>query len=727
MATRKPGGPSDPGAEIFKDPGGKWNDGDDEATVTAEFKKNLTAQKAHESAILSRLVSDPQNAAAALLRLAEKLGRPGISIAERTSIRRSMTEARAALQKTQETAREFQRTIRADRTQQQDAQRKLMTVRAYEKASQAWLAEEDRRKLATIEKSLMTIIRTSPQLKDRRSAEAWMKQQEKIQELLEELPEQIQQEFADRDKQTEMIIASQKEAKEFIQEQNRKMREFAGTAVMKTLDFIGVGGYSLGSVVRGAQSVGRGYQNVKDKVQSIRDGAGTVAKYIQSKRILSEAKRDQYSAEAVDIERDRLQNEMELTDSVRDHVGETRRFNARALDAMRKPKSTVSGGMGFGTIAGAIMSGIGAITGAIAAVKEFLGSLVGRMLSSLPGLPGTPRLPGPGPSRGPAKTPPPAGAGSAAGRVVKFLAKAGTAVSLATYSGDLNKDEGAELERRRGKGATIDDAARSFIRGGGSGMRESMDPRRLDAGPIQADSASAIPISAPTPSTAGDVPITGGANSRRVSSWMGKLFTAGSRVDTDGLNPQMQSSLIEMGKEYYAATGKKLQLNSGFRSNEEQASLFRSKPPGMAAAPGSSLHNYGLAVDMQSAQANELDKMGLLEKYGFGRPIAKEKWHVQPKGVALAAARAGVYSADGPANQGSGMGSGVARSSQSTPTVTDASIAFNGPDFNANSGGYGGTSSRGGAASSSSRVSVKSIPTFDASDGMFLALNFGVV
>jgi hypothetical protein len=137
----------------------------------------------------------------------------------------------------------------------------------------------------------------------------------------------------------------------------------------------------------------------------------------------------------------------------------------------------------------------------------------------------------------------------------------------------------------------------------------------------------------------------------KLSSLVGSVITKNGNVDLDGLDPRFQSSLGGMSQEYYAATGKKLQFNSGNRSNEEQARLYKSMPAGMAAKPGSSLHNYGMAVDVQSSQANDLKRLGLLDKYGFTRPIKNEPWHVQPVGVSLAAAKAGIYSADAPRNQ----------------------------------------------------------------------------
>jgi hypothetical protein len=194
----------------------------------------------------------------------------------------------------------------------------------------------------------------------------------------------------------------------------------------------------------------------------------------------------------------------------------------------------------------------------------------------------------------------------------------------------------------------------------------------------------------------------------------------------------LQGKMSAMGQEYFEKTGKKININSGYRSMEEQAALFKSKPKGMAAKPGSSLHNFGLAVDIPSNTANDLDQMGLLSKYGFERPIANEKWHIQPKGVSVAAARSGLYSADAPADQGGGSAAtdSGASATPTTPKVVDAATDVSTASSSANASA-GGDSSGGGSAGQGSAgttgMSVASIPTFDSSDGMFLSLNLSVV
>ncbi len=90
------------------------------------------------------------------------------------------------------------------------------------------------------------------------------------------------------------------------------------------------------------------------------------------------------------------------------------------------------------------------------------------------------------------------------------------------------------------------------------------------------------------------------------------------------LNNEFKKNLFAMASEYYQYTGKKINLNNGFRTPEENKELKGAKR---------SLHMVGLAADISSADANKLDKLGLMRKYGFTRPIQGEPWHIEPAGI----------------------------------------------------------------------------------------------
>lgn len=255
-----------------------------------------------------------------------------------------------------------------------------------------------------------------------------------------------------------------------------------------------------------------------------------------------------------------------------------------------------------------------------------------------------------------------------------------------------------------------------------AGQPGQADVRKLDTQLSSPESASSSsnggsvsPTSSPSGSSSGQTMGQGGLLKDS------KVFTKNGDVNTDGLNAGFQSTLSSMGQEYYDKTGKKIQINSAYRSPEEQAQLYKSKPPGMAAAPGSSLHNYGMAIDMSSQTANELDKLGLLSKYGLHRPIKGEPWHVQPKGMTLAAAKAGIYSADSPKDQG------ASKEAKATMTASGVSQPADPSTQGATPVAETGSGSTNADQGKTRSTSASSIPTFDVADSSLLAMNLGVL
>ena len=80
-----------------------------------------------------------------------------------------------------------------------------------------------------------------------------------------------------------------------------------------------------------------------------------------------------------------------------------------------------------------------------------------------------------------------------------------------------------------------------------------------------------------------------------------------------------------MAAEYNHYTNKKLTITGGFRSEAYNKSL--------KGAAEFSLHRLGIAIDMDSPDADKLENLGLLRKYGFTRPIRGEPWHLEPAGI----------------------------------------------------------------------------------------------
>lgn len=103
-------------------------------------------------------------------------------------------------------------------------------------------------------------------------------------------------------------------------------------------------------------------------------------------------------------------------------------------------------------------------------------------------------------------------------------------------------------------------------------------------------------------------------------------------VSLNTANPAMLKNLRAMIQEYGELTGKSVNINSGTRTKAEQEAMWR-KDPKKAAKPGHSLHEFGLAVDMNSKDIDALEEAGLMRKYGFTRPVGAETWHIEPAGI----------------------------------------------------------------------------------------------
>lgn len=112
-----------------------------------------------------------------------------------------------------------------------------------------------------------------------------------------------------------------------------------------------------------------------------------------------------------------------------------------------------------------------------------------------------------------------------------------------------------------------------------------------------------------------------------------KYLTLAQPKMLDGMNPAFMKNFNGMVDEYGKLTGKSVQVNSGFRTNEQQAAMVAKFGKNGAAPVGSSLHQYGLALDVATQNLDHMDKLGLLGKYGFTRPVGGEPWHLESIGT----------------------------------------------------------------------------------------------
>lgn len=101
-------------------------------------------------------------------------------------------------------------------------------------------------------------------------------------------------------------------------------------------------------------------------------------------------------------------------------------------------------------------------------------------------------------------------------------------------------------------------------------------------------------------------------------------------VDLANVNPLILDPLRGAVSEYKQKTGKDAIITSGFRSAQKQAQMNASGNRYLMAKPGMSMHQYGWAVDINSADANAMAKMGILDKYGLVQPYPiKDPVHIE--------------------------------------------------------------------------------------------------
>jgi len=89
--------------------------------------------------------------------------------------------------------------------------------------------------------------------------------------------------------------------------------------------------------------------------------------------------------------------------------------------------------------------------------------------------------------------------------------------------------------------------------------------------------------------------------------------------NTQGLNPDLSNKLEQAKAAYRQQFGKELPITSGFRTREEQTRLAASPNKYPVAAPGTSLHETGNAVDIGKDVPDSF-----LAQFGLHRPLGKK-------------------------------------------------------------------------------------------------------
>lgn len=689
-------------------------------------------------------INTPLAAAKDLLsELNRQMASPGLGRQGRVVLAKAIADAKKDIARLEREAKDVMKTMHDQQRMQMDIIFKLNALRT--QVNRKDLDPEVTKLLAQNEKRLEQLLVKTRNV-DLESMGELLKEIHESQKAIEEMPEEIVDALADRDAVLEKILERQDEARAFLLDQKNSLRKFrkdirdsiVGLGV-KVADRIGVGPLTLGNAGRALRSVYRAGQYGLKTVKAVRDSRLDPSK--------EAAKEDGVGRQSI-------------TDKFFEYVNSTRLFQKWIMRSGDKKDGANK----------SLLSFLPSLKGLLGSVSKLFGAggVIGSIIGTLGGVLGKKVLPMLGGLlRGGMRVLGPLGAVASAfagghfigtkvyemfsepiGKAVDYfflknhetgktglqetfdaaMAKGNEIYTKTTDAIKAGKDKVVNAVSSAWTGAkdmagTAIDAGRSAV---GSG---------IDAATSAATSAGAAVSSAASQAynsdtftgraarglvTKGAEALAGGA---KVRDWIGKIFSAGGNVEVDGLNPSMQKNMVSMAQEYYAQTGKKLQLNSAYRSPEKQAELYRRLPKGRAAPPGRSLHEYGFAFDTQSAQGNELAKMGLLSKYGFDRPIKGEPWHVQPKGMNVSAAKAGLYSADSPVHEGG----------QATSTPVAQSLTPTEPSVRSQPmPSAGGDSKHAGAGRGtrtmqpSSRMGVSDIPSYDTSDGHFLAANLGL-
>jgi hypothetical protein len=134
---------------------------------------------------------------------------------------------------------------------------------------------------------------------------------------------------------------------------------------------------------------------------------------------------------------------------------------------------------------------------------------------------------------------------------------------------------------------------------------------------------------------------TGGLTPRDVLEFGGD---SGSESAFNGLNREMQGRILAAGDQYFKTTGRKLVINSAFRTREEQQRLWDStggtgiQKNGMPVArPGTSSHESGFAVDIQQGKGDR-DAIYALNQQGLFQTVPNDPVHFQMRNGGISSA-----------------------------------------------------------------------------------------
>jgi LAS superfamily LD-carboxypeptidase LdcB len=151
-------------------------------------------------------------------------------------------------------------------------------------------------------------------------------------------------------------------------------------------------------------------------------------------------------------------------------------------------------------------------------------------------------------------------------------------------------------------------------------------PAPAPAAPAPTAAPAATPVSSAQPTT---------DNLANLLKFTG---STGSQSNFNGLNEQLKQAVIQAGAEYNSVTGKNLIINSAKRDSADQQRLCDETvaagrpgrgPSGMAVGrPGQSLHERGMAVDIQQGKGDPT-AIAMLNKQNLFQTVANDPVHFQ--------------------------------------------------------------------------------------------------
>ncbi|GAA2002489.1 M15 family metallopeptidase [Brevibacterium samyangense] len=115
----------------------------------------------------------------------------------------------------------------------------------------------------------------------------------------------------------------------------------------------------------------------------------------------------------------------------------------------------------------------------------------------------------------------------------------------------------------------------------------------------EAEAASRSVTRTVLPGCSGEAPgsMSGITNGELPENWLCDIGIGGHKLRADAA-----LSFAEMNAAYKADTGKEMEITDSYRTMESQISVA-SRKPGLAARPGTSLHGWGIALDMGGGAA----------------------------------------------------------------------------------------------------------------------------